>query len=65
MKKIIGTIALITLLSLTVNAQQEEPKKAKKVVAKTEKAVAKAEKKECSKDEKKGASCCAHKAEAK
>ena len=58
MKKVISIVALVTLFSISMTAQQEDPKTKKAEVAKTEaKPVAK---KECSKEEKKG-SCCAHK----
>ena len=58
MKKVISTLALVALFSISMTAQQEDPKAKKAEVAKTDaKPVAK---KECSKDEKKG-SCCSHK----
>ena len=58
MKKVVSIIAVVALFSVSVNAQQEDPKVKKSVAVKTDaKAVTK---KECSKDEKKG-SCCAHK----
>ncbi len=60
MKKVISTLAFVVLFSVSMNAQ--EIKQKTKEVAKTEKVPAK---KECSKDEKKGSSCCMAKKEAK
>lgn len=66
MKKVISTMAFVALFSISMNAQQQETKQEakqkSKEVAKTEKTPAK---KECSKDEKKGSSCCMAKKEAK
>lgn len=58
MKKVITSLALFVLFSVSMNAQQEDPKAKKAEVTKNEAKMA--VKKECSKDEKKG-SCCAHK----
>jgi Ni/Co efflux regulator RcnB len=65
MKKLVSTLAVVALLfTMSANAQEKVSKKKQK--AKTEKAAVTAgEKKECSATEKKGAACCAHKAEAK
>lgn len=65
MKKLIATLAVVTLLfTMSANAQEKVSKKKQK--AKTEKSAASAsDKKECSAGEKKGGACCAHKAEAK
>lgn len=63
MKKLVSILAVAAFMfTLSANAQEKESSKKKK--AKTEKAVA-SEKKDCAKGEKKGAACCAHKAEAK
>ena len=61
MKKVISTLAFVALCSISMNAQQVTKQKTKEV-AKAEKAPAK---KECSKDEKKGSSCCMAKKEVK
>lgn len=62
MKKVISTLALVVLFSVSLNAQQEDPKAKKAAVVKND--VKAPAKKECAKDEKKG-SCCAAKKEAK
>lgn len=62
MKKVISTVVFVALFSLTMNAQQEDPKLKKADVARNEAKTP--AKKECSKDEKK-ASCCSHKKEVK
>ena len=61
MKKVISTLAFVAVFSISMNAQEETKQKSKEV-AKTE---VKSTKKECSKDEKKGASCCMAKKGAK
>lgn len=65
MKKLISTVAVVTLLfTMGVTAQEKVSKKKQK--AKTEKsAVSASDKKECAAGEKKGGACCANKAEAK
>ena len=60
MKKVISSLALVVLFSVSMNAQQEDPKAKKATVAKTE---AKAEKKECKEGKK--AACCMSKKENK
>ena len=62
MKKVISVCALVALFSVSMNAQQEDPKAKKANVAKNEAKTP--AKKECAKDEKKG-SCCAAKKEAR
>ena len=54
-------MAFVAVFSISMNAQEETKQKSKEV-AKTE---VKSTKKECSKDDKKGASCCMAKKGAK
>ncbi len=60
MKKLVSILAVAAFMfTMSANAQEKVSSKKKKVKTET------AAKKDCAKGEKKGAACCAHKAEAK